>query len=67
MAFALNNTVHAGTKVSAFECLFGYPVTTPLDVALSQLQDNKVQAVSDLITAHAAVHKDVAAQLARYN
>ncbi len=49
--------MHAGTRVSAFECLFGYPVATPLDVALSSLHDNKVPAAGEVIERRAAVHK----------
>ena len=62
----LNNSVHAGTKVSAFRCLFGYEVSCPLDLALSQLQDNKVQAVDDLVRAKHEVHAQVRAQLQKY-
>lgn len=37
-AFALNSTVHSATSVSAFECIYGFNATIPLDIATDTLQ-----------------------------
>ena len=59
--------MHAGARVLAFECLFGFPMATPLDVALGSLHDNKVQAAGEVIEARALVHRHVHEQLEKYN
>ena len=47
--------MHAGTSVSAFECVYGFAPRLPLDVAMSSLHDNKVQSVEDLVRQRVAI------------
>ena len=39
--------MYQGTSTSAFECVYGFAPGLPIDAALSNLYDNKVQSVED--------------------
>jgi hypothetical protein len=45
----LNNSVHSGIDFAPFEVVYGLKAKLPLDLAFHELQENKVQAVDDLV------------------
>ena len=65
--FALNSTIHQGTKFSPFQVIFSYDVQLPLDLALHSLHNSKVQHAIDFVKNKEAVCQKVTQSLQDYN